>query len=1037
MSNAFPPLPDQADRDQFLNETEKNFSVIAPAGVGKTTSIVGRIARIGLGDANRAEPLLPHLAVVTYTNKAAEELQERARRKLLEHAAGNEHLLKLFGRAFFGTIHSFCLELLRRHGHHLGLPPALELVEDEEALWLRFLRSQDRLSELIPEPLRGDFLKIAPLGKMLELARKLPGDTFPEPGPLPSPDAAEVLSWEAKGRSAATITRSQQTLRDWLDALADPAARGLGLPEPATTAKEFVAAWSNALQPVQDWLAETGLGFASAVARRYRAFRLEAGQLTYDDMIFLADQLLAQPQALAEIRAHRWRVILDEAQDTDPVQFRVLTAVARERGAPADWPGFGEPPPGGHFCMVGDPQQSIYSDRADLKTYLALHAALSSAPDGGELTFRVTMRCDHAVVAAVNTAFPAVLDGSGGQVNLVPLEARPGVLPGHVERLTLRPEAESKRKRDRLDAEAEALARWLKARGPAELGAHGWGEVALLCPRRDGLEALAFQLERIGLPVQNHSRLDLLGDDPAFAWTAGLMQVMASPGDSFELFGVLREVFAVADGEMAALVQSARQAGQPSPLSLETRPDAVPGLCGETLALLHAARRKCIHLPLREALEHLLAVTALPARLACLPGASPERTARTLDALRVEADAAEARGGTLADFAKTLRRRYTEAPGEAPAAPDRIQLLTCHKSKGLEWPVVILPLFFSPITEANANYPQLLGGPGERPVLAVSKNHDKSTAKAALARRNAQTYERLLYVSATRARHSLIVVEDESLFDRPEGSFAGGLRVLANDGNRSWWDGLPAFAPKSELFPARHAPGETDGPETTPTSLAEDTATERTRRAQLAREHAGDFAERVLPSSLARHEGFEGHHRDERDLEAEPLFPELAAAAAAKKGADYGNWWHLTMETLPWAAGPDAWREHAEARLAHCTDRPRGQDELDRFFRSEAAQRLSAPGLLVRAEVPVFWPEDTGRVYDGTIDLAARTDTGWLVIDWKTDRLSSGGLDALALTYGPQLDCYRRALGSIFDVPVEVYLYSTRLGQWLELSPQG
>ncbi len=843
--SGFPPLPDQRDRDRFLKETDRNFSVIAPAGVGKTTAIVGRIANLGAQDANRAEPLLPHLAVVTYTRKAAGELEDRARHKLLEHAAGNERLLRLFGKAFFGTIHSFCLELLRRHGHHLGLSPALELVENQsekDALWLRFLRSQDRLSELAPEAVRTDFLKIAPLGKMLELARELSGEDFPAPGPRPEPDCGEIFTLTGKGRSAAKVEQSQEILRRWLANLDTPDAHGLGIPEPATSAKEFVAAWANALQPLQDWLGEAGLAFASAVARRYRQFRLEAGRLTYDDMIVLADRLLAQPQALAEIRAHRWRIILDEAQDTDPVQFRILTAVARENGAPADWPGPAEAPPGGHFCMVGDPQQSIYSDRADLHGYLALHEALSDAPDGDALTFTVTMRCDQAVVEAVNTAFPAVLNGSAGQVDLVPLEARPGVLPGCVERLTLAPEAESAKKRDQLEAEAAALAEWLQARGPAQLGAHGWGEVALLCPRKDGLDALAFQLEKRGLPVQNHSRNDLLGDDPAFAWAAGLAQVMAHPGDAFELFGVLREVFAVADGEMAALVQAAREADQPSPLHLESRPEQVPGLTGEILSLLYTARQRCIRLSLREALEHLLSATNLPARLAALPGVSPARLTQTLDALRLEAVAAEARGESLADLAKTLRRRYQEAPGEAPAAPDRIQLLTCHKSKGLEWPVVILPLFFSPISEARANYPQLLGGPGEAPTLAVSKNHDKSSAKAAQARRGSQTYERLLYVSATRARHSLIVVEDEELFKKADGSFAAGLRARSEDDNRPWWDALPAFAPKPERFPARTAPGDSSSPEVdfaqpSDTDTADAGAqAEREQRRQYARE---------------------------------------------------------------------------------------------------------------------------------------------------------------------------------------------------------
>lgn len=1008
------PMPDQLARDRFRDETERNFSVIAPAGVGKTTAIVSRIVRIGLEDAMREQPLLPRLVVVTYTKKAAEELQDRARRQLLEEARGNEHILRLFGQAFFGTIHSFCLELLRRYGHHLGLPATLDVPEDEAALWRRFIRRQDRLTDLMPSVIRDDFLRLVPLGKVLALARRLSAtQTFPAPGPLPAVNLEPLLAFAPKKASAATVERSQRAAEAWLQALDNPASRSLGMPIAASKASGFKDIWTAAFQPVEDWLAAASLYFASQVARRYRDYRLEAGQLTYDDQIELTDALLDTRVAREEIRARGLCVILDEAQDTDPAQFRVLTSIARNEQGRL---------PGGRFCMVGDPQQSIYSDRADLATYLDLHEEIAHSVEGESLTFSVTMRCDRAVVAAVNAIFPQALDGEGGQVELVPLEAKPGAGTGNVERQLLRIEPEGTRKEEIQRAEAEALANWLSAQEPGDFGVRRWGEVALLCPRKDGLEALAFALGRSRLKVQNHSRKDIRGDDPAHAWLSALLWVLAYPGDSFELFGVLREVYACRDGEMAALVQ-ASAAGHP--LTLEEKPSAA-GPVGDALAELYALRQTCTRLPLREAVEEVINRTQLRERLRALPEAVCGRAPETLAALRLEASQAEAAGRTLAGFARSLRLAYNQQPGEAAPEPDSVQLLTCHKAKGLEWPVVIVPFLFSAVRPAHNEYPQLLGAANETPTLAMSSNHDCAAAKAAAAQRERQMLQRLLYVTATRARNCLILIDDEAAFPKPGGSFASLLAMLDAEDNRSHWEALPVFAPKSGLYPARHAPNveTTETPAYLPPfSEIDETAVERT---------AADFPERLLPSGLARHEG-DGHHRDERDLAAEPLFPEIRAAAAAKRGADYGNWWHQAMETLPWS-DPASWQSHLEARLALCPDPPRGESELSLFGQSPAAAMLSEPGLIIRTELPVFWPEDARHVYDGSIDLAARLPDGtWLVLDWKTDIIGEAGLPGLLHTYGPQLDCYRRALTAFFKSETTACLYSTRTGELVYL----
>jgi len=106
-------LIDQAERIRFVQEREKNISVIAPAGVGKTRSMIERI--VHLAQQPDAETVLPRLIVVTYSVRAAQEMQQRARVAIRE-AAVTAKVQRAFQQTFFGTIHSYCVRLLESSG---------------------------------------------------------------------------------------------------------------------------------------------------------------------------------------------------------------------------------------------------------------------------------------------------------------------------------------------------------------------------------------------------------------------------------------------------------------------------------------------------------------------------------------------------------------------------------------------------------------------------------------------------------------------------------------------------------------------------------------------------------------------------------------------------------------------------------------------------------------------------------------------------------------------------------------------------------
>jgi hypothetical protein len=131
-------LIDQAERNRFVQEQAKNISVIAPAGVGKTTSIVNRIVHLAHLPEAQAIDRLSRLIVVTYSVRAAQQMQQKAR-VAIRAAAVSTRVQRAFQQTFFGTIHSYCVRLLERFGHYLGLPSPVGLLQDDTELWHRFL----------------------------------------------------------------------------------------------------------------------------------------------------------------------------------------------------------------------------------------------------------------------------------------------------------------------------------------------------------------------------------------------------------------------------------------------------------------------------------------------------------------------------------------------------------------------------------------------------------------------------------------------------------------------------------------------------------------------------------------------------------------------------------------------------------------------------------------------------------------------------------------------------------------------------------
>jgi ATP-dependent helicase/nuclease subunit A len=1020
---------DQTERDRFGKELDRNLSVIAAAGTGKTTAITDRIVQI----AQKKPEWLPRLVVVTFTNRAADEMQQRARQRIFEAGVPLD-VLAAFNRAFFGTIHSFCTKLLGAHGHHLGLPSRLDLISDDEQLWNDFVQRTDSVGHSLSAASRKALLQHVQLRDLMELGRhgRLPLSLEQsEPSPKPV-DLRPLYNFRAE-RGSRQFSELQERLREWQERY-DDGTDFLPLPEMDSGVRGFSDSRHASLREFYEWLSRCALKVAAEVQANYRHFRADRGVVTFDDQIALALELTNNREAISRIRAKDYIVILDEAQDTDPPQFSILTEITRPPQAPGRWiENLQDPPRPGRFCMVGDFQQSIYGDRADLKQYRRIHDALVRSGAGQPLEFSVTFRLDQKQVDFVNECLRDVLNNVDGQVGFIELNPRPEKLPGQVVRLDITPEILKRHpdasETEKAGAEAAQLASWLAQTGCETLRARSWEQVAILCPRKKWFRPIGDALRRVGIDSQVQSETDVKGDSPAHAWLTALLTIMTQPRCSFEIVGVLREVFGISDHELAVF---ADQEGNRFQIE---RPTGGSDAVSETVDLLARIHAEIADKPLFTAVERIVEFTCLRQRLDLLPEEDFENLVAELDVLLQTAATAEAEGATLEEFAELLRANFTaEREAGAPRA-DAIQLITCQKAKGLEWDAVIVPFLSRRIHTGDEDFPRIIAAPGDQQaIVAFSKGDIPAEKKDALKKAQVQEMERLLYVALTRARHTLVLAVDRELFAKknraaPEASLTRWFRTDHGQSNEPHLFGLSAkpagcAETRDQQFRSAHLEGERQQIADLPKSSV-----------ASARRHAEEFFHKINPSSFTSTKPTVERTGTEAWKETESEFRARILPSAATR---YGIWWHEFVQQIPWDADPSAWDQIFEAARPNSPDKARSAREW-RLLRERISSLSDFPShfengaAIVRAEMPFLWRMNDRGCLEGVVDLALieSAQRKWFILDWKTNEITRDKVEKLRAHYRPQIAAYWKAIGEMTGMEVDAAIYSTATAAFL------
>jgi ATP-dependent helicase/nuclease subunit A len=1040
----------------------------AGAGTGKTTLLVDRIE--ALVRAGRAR--LDEIAAVTFTENAATTMKLRLRERLervraeaatpaLERERASA-ALQVLERAQISTIHALCAAVLQERPLESGVLPGFR-VADEALVDVLFAEAWDEW--LVDRLVGGDDAVLAAMDRGIPLEglgrygereslRGLARTLLEQRDlrPIVAGDEADPRLWReellaraARAQALVAPVRPGDALAARLTALCAFAEDSRPLsgealashlrklpaiqknfgfrphwPSPealeegrriAEWTKQAGTAWNASLNSaLHGRLVATLLGVVAIYERR----KAERGMLDFLDLLLKARQALERESVRRHFRERFRFVIIDEFQDTDPLQVSIAQLLA------------GDAP--GSLVVVGDAKQSIYRfRRADVAIFRRIAREASSAPGRAVLHLTQNFRSRPAILRFVNRVFGRLIVPSEeiDQPAYEAIDPPPG-LSDEPSVVALRLTAPFAEGADLLRAEADALARFFlraaegahEVRDPATgaTRASRAGDVMVLCRRLTQLRLLEDALEAADLRFTVEGGKSFF-DRQEVHEVHSVIRAIDDPSDRVSLVAALRSsFFGVSDRDIVTYVLSGGS------LWLGAVDESRPGAAalGPAVSLLGALHRWRLRLSVPALLEKLYDETRV---LAALGGTRRgEAQVANLEKVVSLARQASALGAlTLRGFATLLASRIEEAseepdlPTTRPGDPGTIRVLSIHKAKGLEAPIVAIC-----DTADNFNPRPDVVPFWEEGKIAIGFREEcqppewDSLSKKEKARIWAEA-RRLQYVACTRARDLLVIPSPPA--DARVGDF---------------WKDVLAFLPARSDGDVRVIDAET-------LPAAGSKAAWRDLRAFATAEGGDPVAERWEKERAALIEA-----ASQRPLLPVPatrvaarLAPAAAAAAPRPEARGFGALVHRILEWIPLAeAGPEGTTAIAEALAPSfgldADAAARAAATAARALELPVMRRARAASRLWR-ELPLLFPEG-GELVEGVVDLVFEEQGELVIVDYKTDQITPEQALAQAAHHAPQLQLYGRGLAAATGLKVrERLVLFTVLGQAVQV----
>jgi ATP-dependent helicase/nuclease subunit A len=1050
------------EQERAVARRDGSLMVRAGAGTGKTTVLVERFVRAVVDDGVAVEAIL----AITFTEKAAAEMKARVRARFLE--LGRRDEARAAEAAWISTIHGFCSRVLRAHALSAGIDPGFRVLDELEAERVATDAFDAALGSFMGEgedPQRLEMVAAYTPDRLRDMVRtaharlRSRGERFPRLQEAQPPRVgSEAAGLDAAARAAlgelqaapvsasgTTAMRAIERCLGLLDRFAGPGQ----LPEPsdleglsfAGRAKvlctdacdEYRAAladYTALCTARREYLDHTMLRvLLELYGERYEEGKRRRSGLDFEDLELIARDLLAGSEGLREQYASRFaHVLVDEYQDTNPLQNELLELLGRD-----------------NLFRVGDERQSIYGFRhADVDVFRGHWTRAADAARAESIT--VNFRSRGEVLDAVDLAFERVWD------DFEPLREAPGArdeppaVDPCVELLV------TDRSKPRWDealgteepfgqamrgatpwraAEARLLARRIEEL--AGEGGYEWRDVVVLLRATTHMVHYERALEERGIPThvvggRGYWTQQQVAD--LRHWLAAL----ANPLDELAVYSVLASPLGGLSLDAVALIGlEARRMGR-DPWWLLSEPDGLMEMLpaddrrrvASFIALFEEERRSAPQVSLETLIDRAVTKTGYDAHVLSLP-AGTRRMANVRKLMRMarefEADEGRDLRGFIDALAErdVLQSREGEAPLEAEAL-DAVRLMTVHRAKGLEFPVVCVAdlgkdgreddgsLRISDDGSLGLRLASIGGGSVDSEKLERIKAEQKTAGEA--------EEKRIFYVAVTRAQRHLLLSGATDLEAMPEpdelkepmrwairgfcesAMSAGepeGVHLDEREGRpvRVRWsrltpDNVEELLPAADRVPARAEPEPAGG----------------VRQPELGL--AALPAPRALPVSRLSYTGLEAYRRCsyrfylEKALRLPPVDPPFVADPLPETGIGAllrGTLVHQLLERLdvrrprvPGASEVEALAETHGVELS-ADEVADLRDMVERFVGSELRERL-ARARRVRTELPFAFtlepPGAGGRsvLVNGVVDVHAAEDDGLLVVDYKSDALN-------------------------------------------------
>ncbi|MDH3579779.1 MAG: double-strand break repair helicase AddA [Hyphomicrobiales bacterium] len=784
------------------------------------------------------------------------------------------------------------------------------------------------------------------------------------------------------------------------------------------------------------------LTLADEIIHDYEKRKAARAALDYDDLIVKTVSLLSASHAaqwvLYKLDYGIDHILVDEAQDTSPVQWQVIDALVQEFFAGETARDISRT-----LFAVGDEKQSIYSFQGAEPASFATHgrkyakAAAAAEHEFARIPLTVSFRSTEPVLKAVDDVFArdnardgvawegaavvhqAVRAGQAGLVELWPVEEPEEGSPSH----PMRPHEDTSaaiNARDRLVKHiAGTIRHWLDS--GEQLQARGRpirpGDVLILVRWRDALvPKLVRALKAHGIPVAGADRMTL-SEQLAVMDLMAVADFVLLPDDDLTLATVLKspligfdddDLFDLAHKRKATLWSSLRDKAQDN----ERYAIAV--------AQLKHWLGRADTAPPYEFFAGLLEERQMRMRLALIARLGADAGDAIDEFLNLALDYERVSHPSLQGFLDWMRKAEAQVKRDMEQGRDEVRIMTAHGAKGLEANIVILPDTCRGASSGGGK-PKLLplsraSAPPDAPAHLVwvpsgtMELEAVAEAKGIVRQAEREEHNRLLYVAMTRARDRLYVCGWQGAKKRPQECWynlvSAGLEGLARPASGALGDAVLRY-------------------ECEQAGKVVDTAEEAGGVVAAARlpDWALVSAPREEPLSLAMTPSSIAVSPDEAD--AQPLEQDVVPPLARADRSRFlrGNLVHALLQYLP--ETPQAtWerkaREYVETRGDELDEAVRGEvvDETLAILNDAELAALFGPDSLAEVPIVARIERDARDAppfgITGQVDRLAIVGNAVLIVDYKTNRPPPRQPDDVAPGYLRQLAAYRVVIGELF-----------------------